>query len=567
MEDIRRRNACIPESIDEYVHDLISRRAQNQPSAPAISISTGRTLSYRDLEALSNRLAQQLSRMILPGAIIPLCFEKSMWTPVAMVAVLKAGGAFTLLDVSQPEDRLKSIVKQTRADVVCCSSASHDLGKRLLSVGELKSHDIDAGDVDVDVFILAPSSQKPQNSIETSPHTTPHCPCYVVFTSGSTGTPKGAVLSHSSICSAFQYQLDHLGLTSKSRVFDFASHAFDVAVHNMLATLVVGGCLCVPTENERLQDPAGAMTAMQVTFANLTPSVARLIAPHQTPTLQTLVFLGETLTQAEAQRWTASANHIRIVNTYGPAECTPISTINTPMDFQETTKNMGIGVGMGVLCWVVDAENSDFLLSPGDVGELLLEGPLIGMGYLFDPEKTANAFISSPRWLRSIRPSSRLYRTGDLVQQNEDGSFLFMGRKDTQVKINGQRVELGEIEYHVQACFPGAVQIVVDTISSPTGLTLAAFVQVNGGTAHDPEQVNEMRISHPTPEVNQYVQSLSDLEHSEILFLVVCVLTSNQAYLASTTRLHDTKHIPFGYQHSADRVGKNGPQQLEKPCN
>lgn len=520
MEDIWRTNACIPEPVQEYVHDLISRRARAQPSAPAISMSNGRTLKYRDLEALSDRLAQQLSRMIIPGAIVPLCFEKSMWTPVAMVAVLKAGGTFTLLDVSQPEDRLKSVVKQTRAELVCCSLQSRDLGKRLLGLGE--SPAVIQSDVDVDIFILTPPSLNPREEDTLTEHitqATPERPCYVVFTSGSTGAPKGAVLSHSNICSAFQYQLDQLGLTPQSRVFDFASHAFDVAVHNMLATLVVGGCLCVPTETERLQDPAGAMVAMQVTFANLTPSVARLISPQQTLTLQTLVFLGETLTQTEAQRWKTSANQIQVINTYGPAECTPISTINVPMRCQETTKNMGIGVGMGVLCWVTDAENPDILVSPGNVGELLLEGPLVGKGYLFDPEKTEKAFISSPSWLRPIRPSSRLYRTGDLVQRNEDGSFLFMGRKDTQVKINGQRVELGEIEYQIQACFPGAVQTIVDITSSPTGLSLAAFVQVDR-SGHDLEQATEeIRVIQPDIEFTEYVASLNGLDHCSFLLL------------------------------------------------
>ncbi|KAJ6135531.1 Peptide synthetase [Penicillium capsulatum] len=518
MDDIWKKNACIPEPVNECVHDVISRRAQAQLNAPAVFISSGRTLFYRDLEVLSDRLAQQLSRFILPGAIVPLCFEKSRWTPVAMLAVLKAGGAFTLLDTSQPEDRLKMIIEQTRAGLICCSSTSRNIGKRLLGVSEPDSLDIDmtvvqtTTDDDKDIFTLIPSSpelHQKNGSNGQFPRTTPQSPCYVVFTSGSTGTPKGAVLSHSNICSAFHYQLDHLGFTPQSRVFDFASHAFDVAVHNMLATLVVGGCLCVPTENERLQDPAGAMAAMKVTLANLTPSVARLISPSRIPSLQTLLFLGETLTQAEAQRWTTSGRKLRVINTYGPAECTPISTINVPMTVQENTKNIGIGVGMGVLCWVADTDDSDNLVSPGDVGELLLEGPLVGMGYLNDPEKTAKAFMSNPKWLRSIRPSSCLYRTGDLVQQNEDGSFLFMGRKDTQVKISGQRVELGEIEYHVQICFPSVVQAVVDTVLSSIGLSLVAFVQLSEITGHDLEQTTGMKITHPSDEFIKYDRQIS----------------------------------------------------------
>ncbi|KAJ5414300.1 non-ribosomal peptide synthetase [Penicillium cosmopolitanum] len=499
MTDIWTLNATLPETVHECVQDLISQRATVEPNAPALYASNGKTLTYHDLEAFSDSFAHSLSQIIGPGSLVPLCFEKSIWTAVAMLAVLKSGNAFTFLDVSQPEVRLLSIVQQTRAKVVLCSVGHQDLGLSLMNLKDGNCDNVAATRLysDIDVLIVAPRRtaeiSTAGNHQEQTHQPKPESTCYVVFTSGSTGTPKGAVISHSSICSAIHYQLNQLGFSSNSRVFDFASHSFDVAVHNMLATLVSGGCLCIPTEEERIQDPAGAIAAMEVTLANLTPSVARLIDPARVPSLKTLIFLGETLTQAEAKRWETSSTKPRIINTYGPAECTPISTIDLSMEFRDDTKNMEIGFGVGVLCWVVEPENHDILLSPGKVGELLLEGPVVSEGYLFEPEKTAKAFISSPLWLRQHRPSSRLYATGDLVQHNEDGSLRFMGRKDTQVKIHGQRVELGEIEYHVQSCFPSAVQTVVDSVPSATGKSLVAFLQV----ASSQEEVAEMKITRP----------------------------------------------------------------------
>ena len=550
MQDLSRLNANVPESVHECVHDLIAQRVHAHPNAPAVCNSKGKQFTYRELNILSDRLSEHLNRAIGPGSIVPLCFEKSIWTAVAMFAVLKAGGAFTLLDVSQPEARLQAIVRQTRAEVICWSTECRGLTKRLLGLRKQENDESDSAemrpdaDVGVDILVASPKvsrkTEENENLVEKHSPTKSESTCYVVFTSGSTGTPKGAVLSHSSICSAFRYQLDQLGFTPQSRVFDFASYSFDVAVHNMLATLVTGGCLCVPTEDERLQDPAGAMDAMQITLANLTPSVARLIDPRRVPTIQTLLFLGETLSQAEAQRWTTQKSTTRIINTYGPAECTPISTIDLPMKFWENTTNMGIGMGAGVLTWVVDAENHDILLSPGEVGELLLEGPLIGSGYLFDEEKTDQAFIPSPSWLHPVRPSTRLYKTGDLVQLSEDGSLLFMGRKDTQVKIHGQRVELGEIEHHVQACFPHAKRVIVEALSLATGLSLAAFIEMDGNDEHDLQKDMSTKITKPDDQFKKHLSTRLPSYMAPSVYLLVPSIPSTASGKTDRKRLRES---------------------------
>jgi non-ribosomal peptide synthase protein (TIGR01720 family) len=166
--------------------------------------------------------------------------------------------------------------------------------------------------------------------------------------------------------------------------------------------------------------------------------------------LSTLILGGDAVLPGDVN---LADSNTTIINAYGPAECTPTSTFA-----QVTPDSFGIGYGAGVCTWVVDDNGS--LASVGSIGELWLEGPLVGEGYLNDPKKTAATFVENPPWLlRGVleRPAlqarpgrhGRLYRTGDLVQQKEDGSLVFVGRKDTQVKIRGQRVELGDVEQHI----------------------------------------------------------------------------------------------------------------------
>ncbi|GKZ39840.1 putative NRPS-like protein biosynthetic cluster [Aspergillus brasiliensis] len=289
---------------------------------------------------------------------------------------------------------------------------------------------------------------------------------YTVFTSGSTGTPKGVMVSHESFCSALHYQFELLNFSAKSRVLDAASYSFDAAIHNILTTLAVGGCLCIPSQESYRGDIGSAIAAMRPTICNLTPTVARLLDPTRVYDLETLILLGEPVTRRDIDRWRSS--NVQVINTYGPAECTPISNINArASNADEATR---IGKGAGVTTWIVNPEDHNRLLPPGCTGELLLEGPLVGLGYINEPRSTAESLVENPEWLLKGSPShpgrrGRLYKTGDVVQYNEDGSLTFMGRKDNQVKICGQRVELGDIEYHVLASLPTkAIQVVAEVV-------------------------------------------------------------------------------------------------------
>ncbi|KAJ6780765.1 hypothetical protein PWT90_04525 [Aphanocladium album] len=500
------RNPTLPETVPKCLHEMILHNARTNPSAPAVCAWDGH-LTYRELDELSANLAHHLRSLgVVPGNVVPLFFEKSMWTVVAVMGVLRAGGAFALLDMGLPEVRLHTVIEECRANVICASPS--------------KAHLCTLPSTTVQIVDSRSASSWQSNTNLAAVVSDSSAPMYVCFTSGSTGKPKGIVISHEAFATALQHQAEVLEFKPSSRVFDFASYSFDVAVHNVMTTLTIGACLCIPSEEDRKNNINGAMKEMRVTLVNLTATVARLLRPEMIPDLQTLLLLGEAVNATDVEDlW----GNFKIINTYGPAECTPISTIN--LDALTPLEVTGIGKSSGVLTWVVDPENHSRLVPTGVVGELLLEGPALAMGYLHNPEKTAEAFIEDPTWLLQGAPGhagrrGRLYKTGDLVKYNEDGTLAFIGRKDTQVKIRGQRLELGEIEHHLRECLSYPGQVVVDVIApgdEKDKSMLTVFLSPTAGSSELLNgQTNGFETVKPVSSELNYL-CLSDATHAELL--------------------------------------------------
>ena len=432
-------NATVHEPVERCVHDMIAETVKRQPDAPAVCAWDGE-LTYAELDQYSTQLAYQLIDCgMQPSSVVPLCFEKSMWTPVSILGVMKAGGASVLLDVNLPEERLRQIVSQVDAKVMVTSAVSEGIARRLN----------DSLIVLASGATLGPSGQG-QQAIRQLPVVQPSDALYIVFTSGSTGVPKGIIVTHQNFCSAYLHQQGALGFRNSSRVFEFASYAFDVVWSNFLHTLYAGGCICTPSESARRSHLTQSMRDLKVNFADLTPTVARLLDPAEIPELETLLFGGEAVTAADAEQWRSIPT---LINTYGPAETTIKTTITTIAP--DTQGDPSVGYGVGGNTWVVDQTDRNRLAPIGCVGELVFDGPLIVQGYLNNAEKTAACFVKDPPWLLQGAPGtpgrhSRVYYTGDLVRYREDGSLDFLGRMDDQVKLRGQRIELGEIEHHVR---------------------------------------------------------------------------------------------------------------------
>lgn len=238
-------NAVVPKSVDQCVHDMIAETIQRQSAAaPAVCAWDG-DITYGELDDHSTRLALCLLQLgVKAGSMVVLYFEKSKWTVVAMLAVMKAGGASVLLDSTQPEERLRMIISQVAPGYLLTSSANEQPAKKL----------VDQLDLHTSIVVVNNDTLAQLSSSTTKiqlPSIKPSDTLFLIFTSGSTGIPKGAVISHANASSTMKHQQQQRRLTSSSRVYDFASYAFDVAWSNALMTLYAEGCLCVPSEDDR----------------------------------------------------------------------------------------------------------------------------------------------------------------------------------------------------------------------------------------------------------------------------------------------------------------------------
>jgi amino acid adenylation domain-containing protein len=471
----------MPETVNECVHEKFARWVVSQPDAPAICGHDGE-YTYAELDVATDRLAHHLVTLgVGPEVFVATCFDKSVFAVVAMLSVLKAGGAAVPLDATHPKPALQTRLEDAAAQIVLTTAARAD-----------KFEELASNVVIVDSVLLE----------RLSPVTGPACtnvlpsnPVFVIFTSGSTGRPKGVVLDHSAIVTSAEAHGSKIGLGQGSRMLQFASYTFDNSLEEMFTTLQRGGCVCVPSEADRVNDLPGAIAKLKVNMMDLTPTVAALLTPADVPTIKRLCLGAEPLTKALIELWSP---HVSVVGQYGPSEASINSAFKDFSDGRGEATN--IGKAVGCVAWVVDPENRDRLMPIGCKGELLLEGPILSRGYLNDLEKTHAAFILDPEWARAGGVMGRrFYCTGDLVQYTSDGEMMYLGRKDSQVKLHGQRIELGEIEHHLKlnlaAGAKSAVELVKFSDSNGTK-ALVAFMCL--AESDGPAAISEMTESART---------------------------------------------------------------------
>ena len=245
---------------------------------------------------------------------------------------------------------------------------------------------------------------------------------------------RGTIVQHAAFCSSAAAHAPALRMQSTSRVLQFASYTFDASVMEILTTLSLGGTVCVPSDEDRLNNIAEVIRSMNVTWTLLTPSVIQLIQPSSIPSLRTLVLGGEALSQSDINTW---AEELELINAYGPTECAVIATANPYVTLSTNSNNIGRAVGSHA--FIVDKNNHNRLAPLGATGELVFEGPILAAGYLRNDTKTAQVFIKDPGWMNQYRAphgrsGTRIYKTGDIVKYTPEGKLIFCGRKDTQVK-------------------------------------------------------------------------------------------------------------------------------------
>jgi non-ribosomal peptide synthetase component F len=237
---------------------------------------------------------------------------------------------------------------------------------------------------------------------------------YFAIMSGTTGRPKASITEHRSFASCSSSFAVEMHITSEARVLHHEPYSFDPYIVETFSTLIQGACVCIAKDEVRtgINELANAIRDLNVTWAVMTPSPGRLILRDGVPSLKTLVLCGEAMSPND-KTWSES---LRLMDVYGPSECSVVSALNNHLTVD--SDNNSIGIGVGSRCWIVEPHDHHLLAPVGCVGELLLESPGLARGYINEPDKTAISFIYGPRWLEDISAGSGMYKTGDLVRYN-----------------------------------------------------------------------------------------------------------------------------------------------------
>ncbi|PXY31981.1 non-ribosomal peptide synthetase [Prauserella muralis] len=400
-------------AVDELTWpEAFERQVARTPDAVAV-VCEDETLTYRELNASANRLARHLrERGVGSEDVVAVELPRSADLVVALLGVLKAGAAYLPLDTDHPRERLDYLVADAGATLTL-STLDH---------AALAAYD--DGDLGLPIPLDAAA--------------------YVIYTSGSTGRPKGVVVSHEGIGSLVATAVDRLGVDATSRVAQFASAGFDVAVWDLTMSLCVGGRSIVVPAQRRVAGPelTEYLAEHGATHMILPPSLVAALPPDcELPEGAVLVVGTETVPPELVARW---GKRLRVVAAYGLTEATVNSTLW--LAEQDWTGPVPIGrPDPNTRAYVLDAALRP--VGVGEVGELYVGGRGLARGYRGRPGLTAERFVADPFG----PPGSRMYRTGDRVRWRADGNLDFLGRADNQVKIRGYRIEPGEVESALMA--------------------------------------------------------------------------------------------------------------------
>ncbi|MFD3519137.1 amino acid adenylation domain-containing protein [Streptomyces sp. NPDC058653] len=460
----------------ETLTSVLDAAARSTPDAVAVRDRTGQ-LTYRQLHSRANKLARLLiSRGAGPERLVGLLLPRTTDMLVAMLAVLKSGAAYLPLDPAYPDERLRFVVGDARPSCLLTDTvhAGRDLGT---PTGPLVVLDEES----VRAELASAASHDITDGERTAPLTPGH-PAYVIYTSGSTGTPKGVVVTHRNVLPLLAWAEADLGADALAHSLAATSFSFDVSVAEVFPPLATGGTVEVVRNLLSLLDDEPPRWSGGLVCA--IPSALGKLLERTTLDLsaRALALGGEALPADLAARVARTMPGTRLFNAYGPTEATVYAT-SWRADGAPAGEAPPIGRPLAhVRAYVLD----DALRQVGDgtAGELYLAGDGLARGYLGRPGLTADRFPADPFG----PPGTRMYRTGDLVRRRGDGQLDFLGRVDEQVKINGFRVEPGEVEATL-ARHPGTAEAMAVVRTDHAGdARLIAYVVPSDASARPAPQ-------------------------------------------------------------------------------
>jgi amino acid adenylation domain-containing protein len=443
------------------LHRLLTEAAARQPQRTAVA-SGGCVLSYGELDELSNKLARALQRLgVAPGDRVGILAPKSAAAVIAIYGVLKAGACYVPLDPKAPDERLGFVVRDSGAAVIIADEPravqAMDLvggvpgaiGVVVVSPGgseEAGPADATSGSAVVPwtAVCAEPGGLLAEDrAIETDL-------AYILYTSGSTGTPKGVMISHRNSLTFVQWAASAARLSEDDRVCSPAPLHFDLSVFDVFATCRAGACMTVLPDGTATFPISIArwLAAERVSVWYSVPSVLTLLTCYgglqklDLSALRTVIFAGEVFPPKYLAQLMADLPHACYLNWYGPTETNVCTAFEVPSG-TDSAEPAPIGTACANTEVFAVTSEGGRVTRPGETGELYVRGPSLMRGYWGQPAKTREALVPSP-----FRPEydELVYRTGDLVTLDPAGNYVYLGRRDSMVKIRGYRVELGEVE-------------------------------------------------------------------------------------------------------------------------
>ena len=416
---------------EKYVHELFQEQAARTPYAIAVKYEQ-KQLSYRELDNAANHIANALrKRGAGPESLVGICLDRSLELVPALIGVLKSGAAYLPLDPAYPIERLRYMVRDSRANMILCSAGEME---------KLSEFDVETLKVEESIDIADGQAADFGDTVNGD-----H-PAYVIYTSGSTGEPKGVVLTHASLQNHMAWMQQVHPVNADDRVLQKTVFTFDASVWEFYAPLLAGGTLVMarPGGHQEPEYLVRCVEEEKISILQLVPLQLRFMLEQKgverCRSLKRVYCGGEALTRDLVLAFYQRLPWAKLYNLYGPTEATIDATIG---ECSSTLEADAAPIGKPVAnTQVYVLGDAGEPVPSGSWGELYIGGAGLGRGYLHRPVLTAEKFVPDPF---STRGGERLYRTGDQVRWLPDGSLEFLGRLDHQVKFRGHRLELGEI--------------------------------------------------------------------------------------------------------------------------